>query len=46
MTRIEKDIVEIMIKLYCNKKHKSKNKLCEECKELLDYDYKLLIYNI
>lgn len=46
MTRIEKEkeIVEIMINLYCNKKHKCKDGFCDECKELLDYAHKRLTY--
>lgn len=32
----EKDIIYLMISLYCKKKHAQKN-LCEECKELFDY---------
>ncbi len=37
----EKQVVEKMIKLYCNKKHKTKGGvLCTECKELLDYAHK------
>lgn len=46
MTRIEKEkeIVELMISLYCNKKHKCKNELCEDCKELLYYAHKRLTY--
>jgi len=44
MTRIEKEIVELMISLYCNKKHKCKSELCEECKELLGYAHKKLTY--
>lgn len=39
----EKEIVELMIKLYCNKKHNSKE-LCEECTELLGYAHKRLSY--
>jgi hypothetical protein len=33
----EKVLVSQMIHLYCRKKHKSKNGLCDECKELDDY---------
>lgn len=33
----ELKVVKIMIEVYCKKKHKTKNGLCEECKELLDY---------
>ena len=45
MSRIkrEKDTIDLMIKIYCNKKHKSKkNELCDECKELLEYAHKRL----
>lgn len=34
----EKEIVDLMIKIYCNKNHHSKN-LCEECKGLSDYTH-------
>ncbi|WP_455542514.1 nitrous oxide-stimulated promoter family protein [Intestinibacter sp.] len=39
MTRIEKEkhIIGIMIDIYCKKKHKHKDGLCEECQELLSY---------
>ncbi len=34
----EKEIAEIMIKMYCHRKHKTKGKdLCLTCQELLDY---------
>lgn len=33
----ENEIVFEMIKLYCTKKHKCKNGLCSECKELNEY---------
>ncbi len=33
----EKEMVSLMISLYCRKKHKTKNGLCPRCKELLDY---------
>lgn len=33
----EKILVSQMIQLYCRKMHKSKNVLCDECKELDDY---------
>lgn len=36
----EKEIVFEMIKLYCAKKHKYKNGLCPECKELNEYAVK------
>lgn len=33
----EKAVVSQMIKIYCRKKHKCKNGLCDECKELEEY---------
>ena len=33
----EKKTVNIMIKLYCNKKHGTKDELCGECRELSEY---------
>ena len=30
----EKKVSFLMIDLYCKKKHKTKNKLCDECQEL------------
>ena len=45
MTRIEKEknIVNLMIQIYCNKKHKhKKGSLCNECNELLEYANKRL----
>ncbi|MFA9398109.1 MAG: nitrous oxide-stimulated promoter family protein [Clostridiaceae bacterium] len=33
----QKAILEIMIKMYCNKKHKTKEGLCEECGVLFEY---------
>lgn len=46
MNRIEKEkeIIELMIGLYCDKKHKCKSGICEECTELLDYAHKRLTY--
>lgn len=38
----EKKVIELMINIYCRKKHGSKNELCEECKELLEYANKRL----
>ena len=32
----ERKVVELMIKLYCEKKHKNKE-LCNDCNELLEY---------
>ncbi|MDY6013195.1 nitrous oxide-stimulated promoter family protein [Clostridium sp.] len=41
----EKDIVKLMIEIYCEKKHKTKNnQLCDECRELLEYAHKRLSY--
>ena len=45
MSRIqrEKETINLMINIYCRKKHKSKkNELCDECKELLEYANKRL----
>ena len=44
MTRIEREkkTVKIMIEIYCRKKHKHKDGLCDECTELLDYAHKRL----
>lgn len=33
----EKEVIKLMIEIYCKKKHKNKECLCKECKELLDY---------
>ena len=33
----ELEVVELMIRLYCAKKHKCKEGLCAECNELLEY---------
>lgn len=33
----EKEVVSLMIGLYCKKKHKTKCVLCDECKKLDDY---------
>ena len=33
----EKQMVSLMIKIYCNKKHRTKEKLCEECASLNEY---------
>ena len=44
MTRIEREkkTVKIMIEIYCRKKHKHKDGLCDECTELLEYAHKRL----
>jgi uncharacterized protein YbbK (DUF523 family) len=38
-TRIDKqkNTIKAMIKLYCHKKHNTKEELCYECMKLLDY---------
>lgn len=33
----EKQVVSLMIKLYCNKKHHTKTELCGECRKLAEY---------
>ena len=33
----EKDIVELMIKVYCREKHGKHKELCSDCRELLEY---------
>ena len=33
----EKQVVFLMIKLYCNKKHRTKGSLCDECMKLSEY---------
>lgn len=38
----EKKVIELMINIYCRKKHNSKTELCYECKELLEYAHKRL----
>lgn len=45
MTKIEREkrTIELMIKIYCKKKHKEKE-LCPECSELLEYALKRLTY--
>ena len=45
MNRIdrEKEVITLMINLYCEKKHKTKKgQLCPECEELLEYAHKRL----
>lgn len=39
MTKVEREkkTIALMINIYCKKKHKSKDGLCEECQELLNY---------
>ena len=39
MSRIEREkkIIGVMVDIYCKKKHKHKDGLCEECQELLVY---------
>ena len=45
MTKIEREkrTIELMIKIYCKKKHKNKE-LCDECQELLEYAHKRLSF--
>ena len=38
----EKRTVKLMIEIYCKKKHKTKDGLCPECAELLEYAHKRL----
>lgn len=38
----EKEIIELMVNIYCKKKHKHKDGLCSECSELLEYANKKL----
>ncbi|MGN0144637.1 MAG: nitrous oxide-stimulated promoter family protein [Clostridium sp.] len=33
----EKEVIKLMIEIYCKKKHGKKDCLCEECEELLNY---------
>ncbi|MDD2497980.1 MAG: nitrous oxide-stimulated promoter family protein [Desulfitobacteriaceae bacterium] len=33
----EKKTIELMIAIYCRKKHRTKKGLCQECRELLNY---------
>ena len=33
----EKQVIKLMIEIYCRKKHKGHNKLCGDCQKLLDY---------
>lgn len=46
MGRVEKEkrVIELMIKIYCKKKHKNKEGLCDECQELFEYAHKRLTY--
>lgn len=37
MVENEKQTVKIMIQFYCNKKHNTRRKLCDGCKNLLEY---------
>lgn len=36
----EKKIISLMVKIYCNKKHKSDNNLCDECRNIEKYAHK------
>ncbi len=38
----EKKVIALMINIYCRKKHNSRDGLCDECKELLEYAHKRL----
>lgn len=38
----EKKVIELMINIYCRKKHNLKDGLCVECEELLEYAHKRL----
>ena len=40
----EKQISELMIKLYCNKNHNTKKSLCQQCETLKDYTFKRIDY--
>lgn len=40
----EKETVTEMIKLYCKKKHHSKQELCHDCQDLQDYALKRLSF--
>ncbi len=33
----EKEVVSLMIKIYCNKKHYTKEAICEDCRQLDEY---------
>lgn len=40
----EKQIIQLMIEIYCQKKHQHKGALCQECQELLEYAHKRLTF--
>ena len=40
----EKQIIQLMIEIYCNKKHQQQKDLCEECQALLEYAHKRLSF--
>ena len=40
----EKEIIDLMINMYCEKKHNKQECLCDECNELLEYAHKRLTY--
>lgn len=46
MNKIEKEkqISELMIRLYCNKNHNTKKSLCQQCETLKDYTFKRIDY--
>ena len=33
----EKNLIALMMRIYCSNKHKSSEELCEDCKKVLDY---------
>lgn len=40
----EKKVIQLMIEIYCKKKHGNRGELCDGCQELLDYAHKRLTY--
>lgn len=40
----ENRVIELMINIYCEKKHNHSEELCDECRELLDYAHKRLTF--
>lgn len=42
MNEKEKGIVSLMVGIYCRSKHKTKEGLCDECKDLEKYSHKRL----
>lgn len=39
MREREKQILSLMIHIYCKKVHKSENELCSQCSELMEYAF-------